>query len=433
MRMIDRYASWYTPTVLMIVGGVLFLSLGGQLANPWERAISMLVVACPCALILATPTAMVAALSSLARLGVLVKSVVDLESARNLTAMIFDKTGTLTTGELQVTRLTPEPNVEGAELLRIAAAAEQHSRHPVARAIAAVAGQARLSLPSTTAFEEVFGRGVCATIDGREALVGRAGWLTDQSHGGLASDTIPLIEAAQAHPEAEGLSVLFVVYGGRLLGWIGLEDNARPQAAAAVDRLRGLGIKRLIMVTGDRETVAKRVAGQLHTEYVADVLPQQKLDMVDRLKNSDHRVAVVGDGVNDAPALAAGDLSIAMKAAGSDVAIHSAKVVLMNNNLDRIPFLIDLSGKTTRVITENLLTGGAFIVIFMILSAANYVGPVTAAVLHTVSSLAVVFNSARLVRYGEQLGQSDEAGSSHEPIPGIHDAGSLQASMVAAV
>ena len=413
MRMIDQYAGWYTPTVLMLVGIVLFLTLGDEAANPWGRAIAMLVIACPCALILATPTAMIAGLSSSARLGVLIKSVVDLEAARNLTAMIFDKTGTLTTGQLQVTRLTPAQGVEGAELLRVAAAVEQHSKHPVARAVVEVARKARLALPQPTDFEEVPGRGVCATLDGNGALVGRATWLIEQGNQVVSPEAAESIQAAQSSTEAEGMSILFVMHGGRLLGWIGLEDNTRPQAAAAVDRLREFGIKRLIIVTGDRESVAKRVAGQMHTEYRAEVLPQEKLEIVEELKRHGHRVAVVGDGVNDAPALAAGDISIAMGAAGSDVAIHSANIALMNNNLNRIPFLIELSRKTSAVIKQNMVVGGAFIVVFMALSAANYVTPVMASVLNLVSGLLVVFNSARLVRCGEQIEQAEASQGVH--------------------
>lgn len=407
MRMIDNYAGWYTPTVLMLVGIVLFLTLGDEAANPWQRAIAMLVIACPCALILATPTAMIAGLSSSARLGVLIKSVVDLEAARNLTAMIFDKTGTLTTGQLQVTRLTPAEGVEGAELLRVAAAAEQHSKHPVARAVVQVANKARLTLPTPADFQEVSGRGVRATIDGKEALIGRATWLIEQGDKVVSPAAAASIQAAQSSTEADGMSILFVIHGERLLGWVGLEDHTRSQASAAVDRLRELGLKRLIIVTGDRESVAKRVASQMHTEYHAEVLPQQKLEIVDELKSHGHRVAVVGDGVNDAPALAAGDISIAMGAAGSDVAIHSANIALMNNNLNRIPFLIELSRKTSTVIRQNMVIGGAFIVVFMALSAANYVTPVMASVLNLVSGLLVVFNSARLVRCGEQIEQAE--------------------------
>ncbi|MCC7147386.1 MAG: cation-translocating P-type ATPase [Phycisphaeraceae bacterium] len=407
MRAIDRYAAWYTPTIVMIVGIVLFLTLKRDPDSAWSRAIAMLVIACPCALILATPTAMVAALSAAARLGVLVKSVVDLESARNLTAMIFDKTGTLTTGELEVTRLSPAAGVEPVDLLRAAAAAEQSSRHPVARALTAVAQKARLDLPQPTSFQEVPGRGVAAICDGQRVLVGRAEWLLSPTDVPAAekpsSATQQAVRAAAESPEAEGLSLLFVLRAGKLLGWIGLADNTRPQAAAAMDRLRDLGLKRLFIVTGDRESVARRVAAQMHTEYKAQVLPHEKLEMVDHLKAAGHRVAVVGDGVNDAPALAAGDVSIAMGAAGSDVAIHSATIALMNNNLNRIPFLIELSRRTFAVIMQNLVIGLGFILIFGGLALAGWIAPWLAAVLHMLSGLLVIFNSARLVRSGEDI------------------------------
>lgn len=405
MRMIDRYAGWYTPTVLMLVAIVwIFSQQSGHAAeDAWQRAIAMLVIACPCPLILATPTAMVAALSAAARLGVLVKSVIDLESARSLTAMVFDKTGTLTTGELEVVRLKPADGIEGVDLLQAAAALEQNSRHPVARAVVRVARKARLTLAAAEAFSETPGRGVSASVESRQIHVGRAEWLCDNSRVGLTDYQKQRIQAAQSSPEAEGLSVLFVVRDGQLLGWIGLMDNTRPEAAAAVDDLRKLGLKRLIIVTGDRKNVAKRVADEMHTDYEAEVLPQQKLEIVADLKQRGHRVAVVGDGVNDAPALAAGDVSIAMGAAGSDVAIHSASIALMNNNLNRIPFLVRLSRRTSGVIKQNLIIGFVFILVFEILAAAGFVTPIQAAVLHVVAGLIVVFNSARLVRSGEEI------------------------------
>jgi Cd2+/Zn2+-exporting ATPase len=424
-RMIDRYATWYTPTVLMLAGMVLFFSYKGGLPDPWERTIAMLVLACPCALILATPTAMVASLSAAARLGVLVKSVSDLEAARNLTAMIFDKTGTLTTGQLQVTRLAPTDGVPGADLLRVAATAEQHSKHPVARAVLEVARKARLALPATTSFEEVPGRGVIADTasgggasgGGGRVLVGRANWVLDSHAADLKPGTAAAITAAQDSPQIEGLSVLFVIQDGRLLGWIGLEDNTRPEAAAAIDQLRGLGLRRVIIVTGDRESVARRVAAQMHTEYRAEVLPQQKLEMVDQLKAAGHRVAVVGDGVNDAPALAAGDISIALGAAGSDVAIHSANIALMNNNLNRIPFLIHLSRQTSSVIRQNLAFGILFIVVGLTAAAFGHIPVIVAAMLHLGSGLVVVFNSARLVRAGEQIEAAEARALAHATAP----------------
>jgi Cd2+/Zn2+-exporting ATPase len=407
MRLVDQYAAWYTPTVLMIVGVVLFFALRSDPDTAFDRAIAMLVIACPSALILATPTAMVAGLSAAARLGVLIKSVVTLEAARNLTAIVFDKTGTLTTGVLTVTRLAPREGVEPGDLLTLAACAEQDSRHPVARAVTEMARRAKLRLVRPAEFEEVAGKGVRTTIDGARVLVGRASWLTDPANG-AAGTAKAAIEEIQASSEADGLSVLYVVKNGELAGWIGLEDNARPEAADAVDRLRDMGLKRLVILTGDRRSVAKRIAEQMHfSEFKAEVLPHEKLEMVDELKAKGHRVAVIGDGVNDAPALAAGDISIAMGAAGSDVAIHSASIALMNSNLNRVPFLVELSRRTIAVIRQNMIVGGLFIVVFMALAGAGYVSPVLAAMLHIASGLIVIFNSARLVRSGEEIEQAE--------------------------
>jgi len=394
-RMIDRYAHWYTPVILMIAAVVYVFT--GEL----ERSIAMLIIACPCAIILATPTAMVAALSAAARLGVLIKSVATLETARNLTALVFDKTGTLTTGELSVTRMQPAEGVDAAELLRVAASAEQNSRHPVARAVTQVARKARLDLKSPDEFEEVSGRGVKATVDGRTVCVGRATWVNEQ---GLNTDAVDLTGS-------EGLSLLYVTQGERVLGWIGLEDRTRPGAARAMDELRELNMRKLVMVTGDRWSVAKRVAAEMHcTDVQAEVLPAQKLELVDQIKRQGHTVAVIGDGVNDAPALAAGDLSVAMGAAGSDVAINSASIALMNNNLNRIPFLVRLSRRTINVVRQNLGFALAYVVVLEIAAAKGWVPLVAAAVLHLLSSFVVIFNSARLVREGEDI-EHAEAGA----------------------
>jgi Cd2+/Zn2+-exporting ATPase len=415
MRLVDQYAAWYTPTILMLVGAVLFFALKRDPDTAFNRAIAMLVIACPSALILATPTAMVAALSAAARLGVLVKSVATLEAARNLTAIVFDKTGTVTTGVLAVSRLAPASGVPAEDLLRLAASAEQNSRHPVARAVAEMGRRARVPLAEPAAFEEVPGRGVIATFsDGDSVFVGRGSWLAEAVPKPHEID-LSALESLQSSPEADGLSVLHVVRNGRLVGWIGLEDNARPEAAGAVDRLKAMGISRLVLLTGDRSSVARRVAGQMHfDDFKAEVLPHEKLEMVDALKAAGHQVAVIGDGVNDAPALAAGDVSIAMGAAGSDVAIHSANIALLNSNLDRVPFLIDLSRKTIAVIRQNMVIGAIFILAFISLAAAGYVSPVLAAVVHVVSGLAVVFNSARLVRCGEDLEQAEAGGGGRE-------------------
>jgi Cd2+/Zn2+-exporting ATPase len=395
MRLIDQYASWYTPVTLMIAGVVWFFT------RDMNKTIALLVIACPCALILATPTAIVAALSAAARLGVYIKDVTNLEWARKLSAVVFDKTGTLTTGELAVTRLMPAPGVDAAELLRTAASVERLSRHPVARAIVAVAEKARVPLADAAGFAEVSGKGVQGQLDGRAVQIGRGTWLRESG-----IDLSALQDEKYAEPE--GLSTLYVAYNGRCLGWIGLEDRTRPEAQQALEELRQLGIRDLIMVTGDRWSVARRVAGEMGCSDVqAEVLPQDKLALVDALKRKGHTVAVVGDGVNDAPALAAGNLGIAMGAAGSDVAMNSASVALMSSDLRRLPFMVRLSRATTKVIWQNLIFGVTFIITAEVAIVFWNVHPMLAAFLHTFSSALVVFNSARMVRFGEHI-QSHE-------------------------
>ncbi|MCG3127314.1 MAG: Cadmium-transporting ATPase [Phycisphaerae bacterium] len=391
MRLIDQYSAWYTPITLMVAGVVWFFT------HNMSTTIAILVIACPCALILATPTAIVAALSAAARLGIYIKDVSNIEWARKLTAVVFDKTGTLTTGELAVTRLAPAPGVEAAELLRTAVSVERFSRHPVARAVVAVAEKARVQPDEASQVEEVSGKGVSGLLSGVPVMVGRGNWLAERG-----VDLSPV--SGEAYQEPEGLSVLHVSRGGRSIGWIGLEDRTRPEAHDAMEELRQIGVNHLIMVTGDRWSVARRVAKEMGcSEVQAEVFPQDKLALVDTLKKTGHTVAVVGDGVNDAPALAAGNLGIAMGAAGSDVAMNSASVALMSDDLRRLPFLVRLSRATTAVIWQNLIFGVLFILTAEVAIIYQLIGPMLAAVLHTLSSTIVVLNSARMVRFGEHI------------------------------
>jgi len=389
MRIIDRYISWYVPTILMIAAIVWVFT------RNINQAITILVISCPCAIILATPTAMVAAISAAARLGILVKNVAYLEVAGKMTALVFDKTGTVTTGRLYVTKLTPAEGVEPGDLLADAAAAEQMSKHPAARALQEVAKEAGLSLPPSESFRETPGKGVTAKIDSARIIVGRDTFLAES---GIDTKNVP---DPRLHEE-QGFSTLYVAKDKQCIGWIGLQDKTRPEAQRAIAELNDMGVKRVTMLTGDRSEVANRVAGELGcTDYKAQCLPQDKLAVVEQIRKEGHTVVVVGDGINDAPALAAGDLGIAMGAAGSDVAINSASIALMNNDLRRIPFLVEVSRKTRRVINQNLAFGVVFIVLGISLS--KFVRPEVAAFLHFASSLVVVFNSARLFRQGEEL------------------------------
>ncbi len=391
MRIIDRYVKWYAPTILMIAGIVLFFT--GDI----NRAITILVISCPCALILATPTAMVAAISASARLGILIKNVADLEVAGKMTAMVFDKTGTITTGRLYVTKLNPAEGVDPAELLSVAASAEQMSKHPAARALCEVAREANLSLPPVDKFKETPGKGVTALVGSDKVCIGRDTFLKENNVD-MNSVSGPVLH------EEQGVSTLYVAKNSSCIGWIGLQDKTRPEARHAVGELFDIGVKRVTMLTGDRNEVANRVAAELGcTDFKANCLPQDKLSIVEQIKKDGHIVAVIGDGINDAPALAAGDLGIAMGAAGSDVAINSASIALMSDDLRKLPFLVRLSRKTRAIINWNLFFGGVFIILGVTAASAAWLKPIYAAFLHFAGSLIVVFNSARLVRYGEEL------------------------------
>jgi Cd2+/Zn2+-exporting ATPase len=391
MKIVDQYMGFYTPLVLVI--GALVWAFTHDL----NRVIAVFVVSCPCAFILATPTAMVAALSAAARLGILIKNVADIEAAAKINAFVFDKTGTLTTGELAVSRLMPIGETKPAELLRVAASAEKYSNHPTAKALAQIAGEAGVPLAEPQNFAETAGRGVKAEVGGAKVLVGRAQWLKDN---GVTEDFMKSVDL----DEAEGWSLIFVARAGKCIGWVGLQDQIRAEAKESLAELKEAGVRRIAMVSGDRQAVATRVAAEIGCEEAkGECLPQNKVEFVRAVKAKGYRVAVVGDGVNDAPALAAGDIGIAMGAAGSEVAIHSATIALMNNDLRRLPFLVKLSRSTRAVINQNFMFGVLFIIVGWTVTASGYIGPIVAAILHNVGSLIVIFNSARLVRKGEEL------------------------------
>jgi len=408
-KIVDQYMGFYTPLVLVI--GALVWAFTHDLS----RVIAVFVVSCPCAFILATPTAMVAALSAAARLGILIKNVADIEAAAKINAFIFDKTGTLTTGQLAVSRLAPLGETKPAELLLLAASAEKYSNHPTAKALANLADEAGVPLTEPKDFTETAGRGVKANINGAAILVGRAQWLKDNGIDASFEKSVDL-------NETEGWSLIFVAQNGKCVGWVGMQDKTRAEASEALAELKEAGVRRIAMVSGDRHVVAARVAAEIGCEEAkGDCLPQDKVDFVRAVKAKGYKVAVVGDGVNDAPALAAGDISIAMGAAGSEVAIHSATIALMNNDLRRLPFLVKLSRSTRTVINQNFAFGVVFIIAGLTASAFGIIGPITAAILHVFGTLIVIFNSARLVRKGEELEHFHPEAVAHKHDHGSHE------------
>ena len=392
VRIIDRYAGYYTPTVLMIAWITWWFS------RDMDSVIAFLVIACPCAVVLATPTAVVAAVAAAARLGIFIKNISHLELASRISAFVFDKTGTLTDGLLSVVKLQGADGVTPADLLRCAASVERYSNHPTALAIIKLAEEAELELDDVSGFAEVHGRGVSGTANGALCRVGRANWMRDNGLNVPESDP----------EEAAGMSVVYVSKDDQILGWIGFRDKIRKESQVLLSDLKRLGVRYCAMVTGDRQSVAEEVAGQLNIdEFKSGCLPETKVEFVENVKR-EHTVAVVGDGVNDAPALAAGDLGIAMGAIGSDIAINSASVALMTNDLRRIAMLIFLAKKSQVVINQNLIFGMLFVFGGMILSIVGLMTPIWAAVIHAGSTLVIVFNSARLVRTGEELTLADK-------------------------
>ena len=398
VRIIDRYAGYYTPTVLMLAWITWWFT------EDINSVIAFLVIACPCAVVLATPTAVVAAVAAAARLGIFIKNVSHLELASKITSFVFDKTGTLTDGLLSVVKLQPAGGVSPAELLKTAGAVERYSNHPTAVAIQKLAAEAGLTFDEATDFSETHGRGVSATVNGEKVMVGRANWMREQNLEVFDADTA----------ESDGMSVVYVACGGKVLGWIGFKDKIRKEAPEMLSELRRQGVRYCAMVTGDRKSVAESVAKQLAIdEFQSECLPDGKVLFVENVKRNS-RVAVVGDGVNDAPALAAGDLGIAMGAIGSDIAINSASIALMTNDLRRIAMLVFLSRKSQMIINQNLLFGMLFVFGGMILSMVGVMTPIWAAVLHAGSTLIIIFNSARLVRTGEELTLEESAAAQNQ-------------------
>ncbi|MCI0631018.1 MAG: cation-translocating P-type ATPase [Phycisphaerales bacterium] len=406
-ELIEELATYYVPVVLMVAGLVWFFTaksgdpiIRGQAA---ERAITVLVVTCPGALLISHPTAMVAAFAAAARLGMMIKQTKTLEAAATIDTVVLDKTGTLTTGRFAVSRLAPAEGVEGAALLQAAADGEQHSNHPLAKSILETARQARISPKQIEKYEEVHGRGVVAHAPGGEIYAGRSDWLVSLD---------PSIGTAVASVESkiEGMSGVHVMVGGRYLGAVGLEDKLRRNAAEIVEKIRHLGVRKVCIFTGDRLAVAKRVGQAVGVDAIeAECLPEEKHEELKYLIKKGHRTLVVGDGINDGPILASADVGVAMGLSGSDIATNSAGVALMNDDLRHIPFLLELAHKARNIIAQNIAFSLILAIVGLALAATGYINIWFAPLLYVIGYVAVIFNSMRLVRFGEVFTETEEA------------------------
>ncbi|MEU7994255.1 heavy metal translocating P-type ATPase [Micromonospora sp. NPDC049060] len=390
-RLADRISGVFVPIVIALAVGTLgwWLGNGSGGTAAFTAAVAVLIIACPCALGLATPTALLVGTGRGAQLGVLIKGPEVLESTKQVDTVVLDKTGTVTTGRMTLVDVVPAAGEERAELLRLAGALESASEHPIARAVAAAVAEAGV-LPPVTGFANAEGLGVSGTVDGREVLIGRPRMLRE--HG---LDVPEEVARAAATAEAQGRTAVLVGWDGRARGVLAVADVVRPTSRAAIAQLRALGLTP-VLLTGDNTTVARAVAAELGIdEVVAEVLPADKVDVVRRLQDEGRVVAMVGDGVNDAAALAQADLGLAM-GTGTDVAIEASDLTLVRGDLMAAVDAIRLARRTLGIIKGNLFWAFAYNVAALPLAAAGLLNPMIAGAAMAFSSVFVVANSLRL-------------------------------------
>src|SRR5215210_526587 len=382
-KLADKVATWLIPVVLVFLLGVYFYT------HDLRKIVTLLIFTSPAELGLATPLVMIAAIARAARQGVLVKGGVYLEQLAKADVMVFDKTGTLTIGQPAVVGIFPSDSSMSEEtLLTWAASADRRSGHPLARAIVARAEEQKLSVPEPSEFEMIQARGVKATVGGKKILTGNEKLLQEN-----AIQTTPLTR------EPAGTTI-FVAVDGRFVGTLDLADPLRPGAKETVARLKATGVKQVIMLTGDNARIAKRVGDELGVDEVrADLLPEDKVNAIVALQKHGHSVAMIGDGVNDAPALARAQIGIAMGARGTQAAIEAADVALMTDDLSKIVMARALARRAYRTIQENIFFGVGVVHVLGITAALlGWIGPIQAAMIHLGPDILVFLNSVKLLR-----------------------------------
>lgn len=400
-RFLDEFEPKYAigvifSTILLII--IPYGLLDQPFDDVFYRAMTVLVVASPCALIISTPASVLSAISNAARNGILFKGGAYLEQAASITTIAFDKTGTLTVGNPEVTDVVPVAN--GAELawsadkiLRLAASAEEHSEHHLAEAILREASENKISLDKAKNVQSQAGKGIEAELEGMLIKVGNKKLFDAEMNGWPKS-----MQSQVDQLKLEAKTVVYVTVDGKPVGLIALADTIRPEAEAALQRLRKMGLKRLLMLTGDAEGVARAIAGKLGLdEFYAELLPDQKVEMVKKLTDEEP-TSMVGDGVNDAPALASSHLGVAMGAAGTDVALEAADVVLMGDDLSKLPYMLELAERSKSIVWQNIIFSLA-VIVMLVASVFLFNLPLPLGVVgHEGSTLLVVLNGLRLLR-----------------------------------
>ena len=399
-QLTDKFERLFVPAVLILVTTLLFafLIVDESFKDSFYRAMAVLVAASPCALAISTPSAVLAGVARAARQGVLIKGGRPLEDLGSLNAIAFDKTGTLTEGRPELTHVLPFGDVTEKQLLSVSVAVESLSDHPLASAIV-TGGKTRLgesNIPSAENLQALTARGIRAELSGTNVHIGNRRLFEE-----LTGKAIPAAILKQmSQLEAKGHTAMIVQQDQNYLGVLSVMDVARPEARDTLSALKKLGIKRMIMLTGDHQKVADAVAKTIGiTDPLGNLLPEDKVTAIDRLKAEEGKVAMVGDGVNDAPAMAKSTVGIAMGAAGSDVALETADIALMADKLDNLPFAIGLSRKAKSIIKQNLWVSLGIVAMLIPATLTGWANIGAAVVIHEGSTLLVVFNALRLLRY----------------------------------
>ncbi|ATW27470.1 heavy metal translocating P-type ATPase [Candidatus Formimonas warabiya] len=376
LRVADKYARYFTPFIVGL--SILVYLISGDM----YRSITVLIVGCPCAFILAAPTAVTAALGNAAKNGILIKNGASLEELGRIDATVFDKTGTLTKGEPVVEEIIPLNGKPEKYILSMAASAEKYSEHPLAGAVFQAAERSQSIIYDAENFRQIPGQGIEAMVENKKIFVGTAPTGAD-------------------HPLSEmtAKTYLTVKEDDQPIGYLGISDEIRSEAKLLVPALNRLGINKVVLLSGDRRTVAEHIAQITGIkELDAELLPEQKLDAIRKLQEQKYKVIMVGDGINDAPSLTTADIGIAMGAMGTDVAIESADIALMADDLTKIPYVIKLGQATLKTINYNIMFALVFNLLAILASSMGYLSPVLGAVTHNVGSVFVAANSAKLIR-----------------------------------